>query len=581
MSQTVAEYVIRKFSESGVKQVWGVTGDALNAFADAISGNDEINWIATRHEENAAFAAYAQAQLTGELAVCAGTVGPGALHLINGLYNAKKERVPVLALTGQVPVANQGSNYFQEVDLKKVFDDVCAYQGIITDPKQVPRMLHRAMQIAVNQRTVVRLEIAHDITNKPIENLRFDQPVFRSKAVLHCPDEDIDKAADLLNNSEKVCILAGVGALKAKSEVIRLSQKLKAPIVHTLKSSDIFDETIENVVGITGLIGNHSGYSAVMHCDVLLMVGTDFPYTNFLPEESKVIQIDIRPENIGNRVAVNLGIVGDALDVITRLNTQINLKEEDKYLRDHRSAHLKWRKSMTEQSSLEHDTTPLKPELFAKVLNERASSDAIFTIETGESAIWAAHHMQFKGNRRILGSFNHGSMAVGFPAALGAKAAFPQKEVWAMVGDGAFVMCMQDFITAVRYNWPLKVLIFNNSELSFVKMEMEEAGYAKNTDALKLTNPDFVEYAKSCGGDGIKVTEASQIENAFKLALLSDKPFIIDAVVSPGALSLPPTITFEEAWGFGVSKIKEGVLAAKGDHSQWKNIYQEIKSYFS
>ncbi|MBK0384280.1 ubiquinone-dependent pyruvate dehydrogenase [Pedobacter sp. SD-b] len=581
MKKNVAEYITHKLKEIGVKRIWAVTGDALNAFADAVQKDDELQWMAMRHEENAAFACYGSAQLTEDIAVCAGTVGPGALHLINGLYNAKKARVPVLAITGQVPTLEIGTGYFQEVDLKKTFDDICGYQAIIHSPEQAPRMLNKALQVALWDRTVVRLEIPHDVTTQTIDDMYFDHPVVVSKSKLICPDEDILKAVDLIDSGKKISILAGCGAREAKEEVILLSEKLNAPIVHSLKGSDVFSEDIENVVGLTGLIGNHPGYSAVMHCDVLLMIGTDFPYTNFLPQDKKVIQIDIRPENLGNRVSINHGIIGDAKDTVRRIIEKVSPKKENDFLKDHQKAHKKWREQMTKESALENDNIPLLPSLFASELNKQASNDAIFALETGESAVWGARYMVYHGQRRIIGSFNHGSMAVGLPACLGAQAAYPNRQVWGLLGDGAFVMAMQDLVTAVRYKLPIKLIVFNNKELGFVKMEMEEAGLAKSSEALKLQNPDFVAYAKACGADGIKVEKAGDIPAAIKTAIASPLPFIIDAVVTSGVLTLPPKITLEEAYGFSRSKAKEAILSIKGDESQWENIKSEIKAYFT
>ncbi len=580
MNKTVAEYIIDKLKTLNVKRIWAVTGDALNAFSDAVQKDKELEWMAVRHEENAAFACYGSAQLTGDIAVCAGTVGPGALHLINGLYNAKKARVPVLAITGQVPSIEIGTGYFQEVDLKKTFDDVCGFQAIIRSADQTPRLLNKAIQIALWDRTVVRLEIPHDITTQKIEDFYFDHPVIISASKLICPESDVQKAVSIINENKNIAILAGCGAREAKEEVVALSQKLHAPIVHTLKSSDVFSEDLENVVGLTGLIGNHPGYSAVMHCDALLMIGSDFPYTNFLPQDKKVIQIDIRPENLGNRIGLTQGIVGDAKDTVTRISKNVTQKTDDAFLKDHQKAHQKWRAAMDEESSLDNNQTPLLPSLFAASLNKQAASDAVFALETGESAVWAARYMVFNNERRIIGSFNHGSMAVGLPACLGAQAAYPGRQVWGMLGDGAFVMSMQDLVTAVRYNLPIKLIVFNNQQLGFVKMEMEEAGFSMSNDALHLQNPDFIAYAKSCGADGIKVTEASEIPNAIAKAIASPLPFIIDAVVTAGVLSLPPKITLEEAYGFSRSKVKEALLALKGNQSQWQNIKSEMKAYF-
>ncbi|MEO6820468.1 MAG: thiamine pyrophosphate-dependent enzyme [Ginsengibacter sp.] len=577
----VAKQILKILEDIGVTQIWGVTGDALNAFTDALQGEDlNIKWNAVRHEENGAFAATAEAQITGNLAVCAGTVGPGSLHLINGLYNAKKERVPVLAISGQVARVNIGTNYFQEVDLTKIFDDVCAYQAVIRSAEEAPRIVLRAIQIALEQNAVVRVEIPVDIANEDAGGKDFIHPVIRSNAMLVPSDDDINKVAKALNEGKKITILAGAGCAKCKDEVLALSEKLQAPIVHTFRSSDIFHKDEKNVVGLTGLIGNPSGYQAVMKADVLLMLGTDFPYTNFFPDDCTIIQIDKRLENIGNRAKVAIGVHGDCGASLSKLTPKITARENAKFLDNMVDNFTEWKKQKEDSSNLENDAEPLHPQLFINEIDKKASADACFTVDVGESAIWVAHHLTLHGDRKLLGSFNHGSMAVGFPAAMGIQSVSPGRQVWAIVGDGAFGMCMNDFITAVRYKWPVKILVYNNSQLGFVKIEEEEAGYAFTEEALKLTNPNFAEYARLCGGDGIRVEHASDIPRAIQLAIASPKPFIIDAVTNPGELSLPPHITLEEAWGFGKSKIKEIILSVKGEKSQKKNLMDELKGLF-
>jgi len=562
----VSEQILQILSNIGVTQIWGVTGDALNTFTDALQKPDyNIKWNAVRHEENGAFAACAEAQMTGNLAVCAGTVGPGSLHLINGLYNAKKERVPVLAISGQVARVNLGTNYFQEVGLTKIFDDVCEYQAVIRSAEEAPRVVLRAIQVALERNAVVRVEIPVDIASEEAKGEHFMHPVVRSNAILVPSVGDIQKVAKALNEAKKVTILAGAGCKNSKNEVLQLSEKLNAPIAHTLRSSDIFHKDEKNIVGLTGLIGNPTGYQAVMNPDVLIMLGTDFPYSNFLPDDCIVIQIDTRVENIGNRVKVDIGVHGDCKASLEMLLPKITQKEESKFLNHLVEKFAEWRKSKDDKYGLDADTKPLHPQLFMQELNKKASNDACFTVDVGESAIWVAHHLSLHTNRRLLGSFNHGSMAVGFPAAMGIQSVNPGRQVWAIVGDGAFGMCMNDFITAVRYDWPVKILVYNNSQLGFVKIEMEEAGYAMADKALKLTNPNFAEYAKLCGGDGIRVECAEDIPKAIEAAIASPKPFIIDAVTNPGELSLPPHITLEEAWGFGKSKVKEILLTVKGD----------------
>ena len=576
----VAEQILKIIEEVGVTQIWGVTGDALNTFTDALQDDKfNIKWNAVRHEENGAFAAGAEAQATGNLAVCAGTVGPGTLHLINGLYNAKKERVPVLAISGQVARVNMGTNYFQEVGLTKIFDDVCAYQAVIRSAEEAPRVVLRAIQIALEQNAVVRVEVPVDIANLEAEGGHFTHAVVRSHAILTPSDEDIEVIASVINKAKKVTIFAGAGCTDCKDQVLQLSEKLNAPITHTLRSSDVFHTNNKNVVGMTGLIGNPSGYQAVMQADVLVMLGTDFPYTNFLPDDCIIIQIDKRLENIGNRAKVTHGIHGDCGVSLSKLIPKVNAKDDSRFVTHLVEKFKEWKQHKNNPKTYDLETKPIHPQLFIQEIDKQASDNACFTVDVGESAIWLAHHLSFYGNRKLQGSFNHGSMGVGFPAAMGIQSTNSKRQVWAIVGDGAFGMCMSDFITAVRYNWPVKILVYNNSQLGFVKIEEEEAGYAFTDKALKLTNPNFAEYAKLCGGDGIRVEDAKDIPKAIEMAIKSDKPFIIDAVTNPGELSLPPHITLQEAWGFGKSKIKEILLAVKGEKEQKKNLMDELKGF--
>ncbi len=575
----VSEQLLEILKSEGVKHIFGVAGDALNPLVTALDDQEEIKWIKVKHEGNASYAAFAQGEL-GSLGVCASTVGPGALHLINGLYNAKKERSPVLAITGQIPVEHIGTNYHQEADLTKIFEDVCDHQAIIRSPEEAPRVILRAIRIALNNNSVCRIELPADIALMPAKNQDFVHQVFRSDSSIVPSEDAVVAAATIINQSKTVGILAGAGCREAKKEVLAFAEKLKAPITHTVRASDIFDHSTHHVVGLTGLIGNPSGYKAVMECDVLVMLGTDFPYTNFLPKNSKTIQIDIRPENIGNRAAVTSGIHGDIKNVIPMLIEKCDSKENDKFLNDLTAEFKKWKESNMKEADPSHDMEPLHPQMFAKGISDIASDDAVFVIDTGTSAIWSTNFMNFHSERRIIGSFNHGSMAVGLPAAIGAQLQYPDREVWALVGDGAFNMSLQDLSTAVEYELPIKILVLNNSELGFVKIEMEEAGLAPNFDALEVKNFDFAEYAKLVGGQGVKVKHAKDALSAIEQAKQSKMPFIIDAIVNSGELALPPKIGFHEAKNFGISKIKEMVKAFNGDEKQWENIKKEVTGYF-
>ncbi|GET21969.1 thiamine pyrophosphate-dependent enzyme [Prolixibacter denitrificans] len=576
----VSEQLLHILKQEGVQHIFGVAGDALNPIISAIAKQDTIEWIRVKHEENGAYAAFAQGELGNNLGVCASTVGPGALHLINGLYNAKKERSPVLAITGQVPVAVQGTNFHQEVNLEKVFADVCGYQAIIRSPEQAPKIILKAIRTALNDNCVCRIELPADIAMMEAESEKYIHSAFRSESITTPPTKLIEEAVNLIADAKKIGILAGAGCRGAKETVEAFSNRINAPVTHTLRASDIFDHSMENVVGLTGLIGNPSGYKAVMEPDLLIMLGTDFPYTDFLPKETNVIQIDIRPENIGNRIPVTLGLHGDIHETVALLLENCPEKEDCSFLDDLKKEFREWKKSMEQKADDERELEPIHPEIFARSISEQAADDAIFALDTGTSVIWSSNFMNFHSERRIIGSFNHGSMAVGLPAALGAQFQFPEREVWAMVGDGAFNMTLHEFSTAVKYNLPIKVIVFKNDELSFVKIEMEEAGLAPNLDALHVDNFDFVAYAQLCGGEGIKVEHARDVEKAVAMAKASKKPFIIEAIVNSGELSLPPRIGLTEATDFGLSKVKEIIQSLGGNREQWENLKKEIEGYF-
>lgn len=577
-NKNVCEVLLDILADAGGRDIFGVVGDALNPFLEAMRGDDRFAWMGMRHEENAAYAAYAQSHLTGGIGICAGTVGPGALHLINGLYNAQRERAGVIAITGQVAHKERGTGYHQEVNLGKVFDDVCGFQAIIDAPEQMPRLAQIAVQRALINREVVRIELPIDVAEMEVPSLHQIHPVLKVQSTLTPPTSEIDRAAQIINAGKKVAIFAGVGCREAKDGVIALSQRINAPIAHTLKGKDIFDYDDPNVVGMTGLIGNPGGYHAVHECDVLVMLGTDFPYEWFLPEKAKIIQVDRSVENLGRRAPVEVGLLGDVNATLDLLLPMIDTKPDSHFVDHQVKLCNKWLKAQEEESSIERATEPLHPQIFAHEISNQASDDAVFAMDVGECTVWVARQTRMGGDRRMVGSFNHGSLGSGLPSALGAAALDPEREVWTFCGDGGFGMGMQDFLSAVRYDWPIKVIVFNNATLGFVKMEMEVAGYAINPAATDLVNPDFAEYAKICGGDGVRVEHAKDIPAAIAAAKASTKPFIIDAVVTSGELVMPPHIETKMAWGFGISKIKEGVLLAKGEHAQWDNWIKELKA---
>jgi thiamine pyrophosphate-dependent acetolactate synthase large subunit-like protein len=578
MKKNVCENLLEILASAGVNKIFGVTGDALNGLLEAIRKDDRFKWIGVRHEENAAYMAYAESEITGGIGVCAGTVGPGALHLINGLYNAKREGGGVVAITGQVAHSEMGTGYFQEVDLSKMFSDICSYQAIINTPEQMPRLAEIAVQKALIERGVTRIELPIDVTLAKVKSEHFMHPLVLSPSTISPPAAAIQKAVEVINAGKKVSFFCGVGCRDAKPEVLQLAEKLGAPIVHTLRAKDIFDYGDGSVVGLTGLIGNPAGYHAIWDCDVLVMLGTNFPYDGFIPGGIQIVQVDSKVENIGRRAPTSVGLIGTIKETVRAMEPHVETRAPGKFLIGLERMRDKWLHQMDNQADLSRTDEPLHPQIFAKAISDHASDNAIFGVDVGECVIWIARQVRMSGDRRMLGSFNHGSLGAGLPVAIGAASVDPKRQVWAFCGDGGFAMSMQDFVTAVRFNWPIKVIVFNNSELGFVKMEMEVAGLPLNEEATGLLNPDFADFAKACGGDGVRVEHAADIIPAVKQALASDKPFIIDAIVSPGELTMPPTVAIDEAWGFGISKVKEAIMGIKGDHSQWQGWRDEFKA---
>jgi len=579
MATRVCEVVLDVLASAGARDVFGITGDALNPLLDAIARDDRFRWLGMRHEENAAYAACAQAELTGGLGVCAGTTGPGAVHLLNGLYNARKEGAGVVAITGQVPRAERGSEYHKEIDLAKLFDDVCAYQAIVESPAQLPRMAELAVQRALLGE-VVRIEIPIDVMDARVSDTRAPRPLVRGSAPVPPLPEAVAAAAEAIGRGERVTLFCGAGCRAARDRVLALARHLEAPIAHTLRAKDVFDGEIGEacVVGMTGLIGSPAGYHAVEDSDVLVMLGTDFPYDEFIPSGRTIVQVDRRPERIGRRAAVGVPVAADVGLTVDALLARVAPGRSAAFRDGLLGLRDKWRDQMREQASLERTDEPLHPQLLARVVSDRAADDAFFAVDVGECTVWTARQIEMRGERRMAGSFNWGSVGSGLPVGLGAAALGRHAQTWVICGDGGFGMSLTDFVTAVRYGWAVKVLVFDNSELGFVKMETEVAGLARNPIATGLVNPDFVAFARACGGDGVRVERASEIVPAVEAAIASSGPFVIDAIVSAGELTMPPHVEVGQAFGFGISKVKEAIMGLRGDHAVWETWREEFRS---
>jgi len=562
MSKNAAEVLVETLVASGVKRVYGLPGDSLNGFTDAIRKHSEIQWVHVRHEEVAAFAAGAEAHLTGDLVVCAGSCGPGNLHLINGLYDCQRSRVPVLAIAAQIPSAELGTGYFQETHPEILFKECSHYCEVVNEAEHLPRLLKIAMRTAIARRGVAVLVATGDVFLAECSGEAKAIKISNPQAVNHASEDDLETAAGLLNDAKKVTILGGAGCAGAHAELIEMAKQLQAPIVHALRGKEFIEYDNPYDVGMTGLLGFSSGYHAMMSCDVLLMLGTDFPYTQFFPEKAKIIQVDIRGEQIGRRTHVELGLVGSVKDTINALLPLLKGKKKSDHLQSSVDHYKKARKELDELAVGEPGKTPIHPQYLAKLVDELATEDAVFTCDVGTPTIWAARYLRMNGKRKLLGSFTHGSMACALPQAIGAQAAYAGRQVIALAGDGGLAMLLGDLLTLKQMKLPVKVVVFNNSALGFVELEMKAAGFLDfGTD---LVNPVFADIAKACGFFGVRVEKPEDLKGGLQEAFAYDGPALIEVVVNRQELSMPPTIDLKQATGFGLY-IMRAVMNGRAD----------------
>jgi pyruvate dehydrogenase (quinone) len=570
---TIAELIIDALADQGVTSVWGVVGDALNPVTDAIRREDRIEWIGVRHEEAGAFAASAQAQLTGNLAVCMGTVGPGAIHLLNGLYDAKKSHAPVLAICGQVPREDIGSDFFQEVDNDALFADVAVFNRTVTSADQMPSLLEEAVNTAIAEQGVAVLSIPGDVGGLDLPR-GTRTPRFVAPAPPVAADgSQVQVVASLLNQAKKVTLLVGQGARGARAEVLELAETLAAPMVLTLKAKEGFDDGNDYEIGQSGLIGNPATAKAFDDCDVLVMLGTDFPYRNFYPTGKLVVQVDVRGQHIGRRTSVDHALVSDTLLTLTALLPLLERKPDRHHLDAARKVYAHWHERQAHLTDPAYDRKPkgllrkkvdnpdnrIRPELLAAAIERHADDDAIFTTDTGMATVWLSRFVRMTGQRRLIGSYNLGSMANAMPQALGASVLDRNRQVIAFCGDGGLSMLLGDLITAVSHQLPVKLVVFNNGRLGMVKLEMEQVGLPEFGTVLH--NPDFAAVAEAIGFHGIRVTDPNDVDAGVQAALVHPGPVLLDVVTDADEIAVPPKPTLEQGWGFAIAKTKEFVAS--------------------
>ncbi|KAA0081032.1 ubiquinone-dependent pyruvate dehydrogenase [Mycolicibacterium sp. P9-64] len=560
---TVASKLIAALAGNGVRRVYGLPGDSLNGFTDAIRRAGDITWEHVRHEETAAFAAAADAALTGELAVCAGSCGPGNLHLINGLFDAQRSRVPVLAIAAHIPRTEIGSEYFQETHPQDLFRECSVYCELVSTPEMAPRIFEMAMRAAVEENGVAVVVVPGEIFLAAADESGWlARPIEPTRSVMRPDDASLRRAADLLNAGENVTILGGAGVAGAHEALVQLAGTLNAPIVHALRGKEFIEYDNPYDVGMTGLLGFASGYKAIKEADVLLMLGTDFPYQQFYPDNARVIQVDVRGRNLGRRTPIDLGLRGSVADTLAALQPLLVQKDSRAHLDRSLRHYAKTRKSMDALAVNDRDKTPIRPEYLAGLANRLAADDAVFTVDVGSPVVWAARYLSMNGKRRLVGSFNHGTMACALPLAIGAQTAYPGRQVVALAGDGGLTMLFGELITLIQNRLPVKVIVFNNSSLNFVELEMKAAGIVNfGTD---LVNPNFAAVAQAMGIFGKRVEQPGDLEQALSEAFAYDGPAVVDVITARQELSIPPAITAEQAKGFSLYAIRT-ILAGRAD----------------
>jgi pyruvate dehydrogenase (quinone) len=566
MAITVSDQFVNTLLAAGVKRVYGVVGDSLNGITDALRRQGKIEWVHVRHEEVAAFAAGAEAHLTSHLAVCAGSCGPGNLHLINGLFDCHRSRVPVLAIAAHIPSPEIGSGYFQETHPQNLFSECSHYCELVSSPQQMPRSLEIGIRRSVGERGVSVIVIPGDVALKPAETnaLPRTDGLIPAVPVVVPSEAELDKLAAILNRDCRVTIFCGSGCAGAHAEIVALAEKLKAPVVHALKGKEFVEYENPFDVGMTGLIGFSSGYYAMKDCEVLLMLGTDFPYRQFYPWGAgvKIVQIDIRPGQLGKRAAIDLGLVGDVRATVAALLLKVSDKSQRTHL-DQAVGH--YRRARAELDALAHPTPgkrPIHPQQVAKALSELASEDAVFTADVGLPTVWAARYLAMNGKRRLIGSFWHGSMANAMAQAIGAQSAYSGRQVISLSGDGGFTMLMGDLVSLIQLKLPAKIVVFNNGTLGFVEVEQQSTGFLPaGTD---LINPNFAAMAEAMGIRGIRLEDPGDVEGGIKAALAHPGPVVVDAVVARTELPVPPSINVEMAKGFSLYMLK-AIFSGKAD----------------
>src|SRR6201981_1187053 len=553
MTKKVADLLVDVLAEAGVQRIYGVVGDSLNGITDSIRVKNNLAWVHVRHEETGAFAAGAQAHLTGTLAVGAGSCGPGNLHLINGLFDCQRNGVPVLAIAAHIPSSEIGIDYFQATHPESLFKDCSHYVELVSNPQQLPQILKRAIRVAIAKRGVAVVVLPGDVALMELD-AEVPEWIVPTAPILRPGAADVEHLASFLNGASRVTLFCGAGCAGAHAGVVELARRLKAPIVHAFRGKEFVEYNTPYDVGMTGLVGFASGYAPMKNCDALLLLGTDFPYRAFYPERAKIAQVDVRPEALGNRCSLHLGLLGTVKDTLEAVLPAIKEKTDSSHLDDALADYKKTRKDLDALAESGPNSMIIHPQYLTRLVSELAADDAIFTCDVGTPIIWTARYLKVNGKRRLIGSFNHGSMANGMLQAIGAQAAYPQRQVISMSGDGGFSMMMGDFITLMQMGLPVKVVVLNNGTLGFVEMEMKASGFLDTGCDLK--NPNFALMAEAIGVRGLRVEKPQELKAALEAGLAHKGPVLVDVVSARQELAMPPKTTLDQAYHFGMFMMK-------------------------
>jgi pyruvate dehydrogenase (quinone) len=563
MSKTVAEVLVDVLGQVGVTQIFGLIGDSLNPLADAVR-RSEIEWIGVRHEEGAALAASGQAKLTGQLAVCAGTTGPGSNHLVAGLYEASRDHAPVLALSGEMPRKMKGIDFFQSTEPDLLFRDVSLYTQTISSGAQAPGVIHQAIAAAYAGPGVAHLTLPQDVLSAKAEGAVLSVATLKPRAEIAPNENDVAETARRIDKAGSIVIMCGAGC-RGAAEILRaLSDRLKAPLVHSVRGKEYMAYDDPRWMGGLGMIGTKAVYNAVQNCDLLLMVGTDYPYSNFLPSKGHVIQIDERPIALGRRTPTEFGIIGSARPTLKLLLDKVAPKTDGKFFDKVTHERRKWDEMLDKQADLARSKDRIHPQAVARAVSDLARRDATFVFDTGLNTLWSANWIRQTGSQRIVGSFNNAAVGTAVGQANGIQALDRARQVIVLTGDGGFNMLMGEFMTAVHHNLPLKIVIYNNSALGLITLEAESVGIVPFREAIEFPNPDFAALARACGGQGFTAKQPGDLKEALSEAFAVDGPAIVDCVVAADEMPNIPHLELEQIGNYAVAKIKEAVMAVTG-----------------